>query len=70
MSKTPILGKILKIVKGRLLFFYYITYSNHFDRPDIKATVGKIDNFSIVPRICPKYYYKQLICAKDSFREI
>ena len=38
--------------------------------PDIKATIRKINNFSIVTSICPKYYCTQLSCAKNSCKEI
>ena len=33
--------------------------TNHFDMTDIKATVCKINNFSISINICPKYYCTQ-----------
>ena len=39
------------------------------DRSGIKANIGKINNFSIVTSICPKYYCTQLICAKNSCGE-
>ena len=48
-----------------MIVSYYIIYTNHFDRPDIKATICKINNFSIVISICPKYYCTQLSCAKN-----
>ena len=48
----------------------YIIYTNHFDRPDIKAAICKINNFSIVSSICPKYYCIQLSFAKNSYGEI
>ena len=48
----------------------YITDTNHFNRPGIKATICKIENFSIVTSICPKYYCSQLSCAKNSCGEI
>ena len=55
-------------------FDCYVIYSTHFDRPDIKATVGKINNFSVVTSICPKYYSTQLSCLevvkKFSFSEL
>ena len=38
--------------------------------PDIKATIRKINNFSIVTSICPKYYCTQLSCAKNGCKEI
>ena len=38
-----------------------------FDRPDIKATMGKII-FSIVTSFCPKYYCAQLSRAKKKLR--
>ena len=34
----------------------YIIYTNHFDTPGIKATICKMNNFSIVTSVCPKYY--------------
>ena len=40
---------------------------DHFDRPDIKATMGKII-FSIVISFCPKYYCAQLSRAKKKLR--
>ena len=49
-----------------MIVSYYIIYTNHFDRPGIKATVCKIKNFSIVTSICPKYYCAYLCCAKNS----
>ena len=58
----------LKIVK--MMVSYYIIYTNHFDRPAMKATICKIDNFSIVTSIFPKYYCTQLSCAKNSCGEI
>ena len=45
-------------------------YNIHFDRPDIKAAIGKINIFSIVTSICPKYYCRLLSCAKNSCGEI
>ena len=30
---------------GNRFKFYYIIYTNHFERPDIKATICKINNF-------------------------
>ena len=38
-----------------MIVSYYIIYTNHFDRPDIKATLGKINNFPIVTSIRLKY---------------
>ena len=35
-----------------------------------KATICKIDNFSVVISICPKYYCAQLSCAKNSCGKI
>ena len=32
----------------------------HFDRPGIKTTIYKINNFSVVAIICPKYCCTQL----------
>ena len=34
---------------------YYIIYTNQFDRPGIKVTMRKINNFSIVTSTWPKY---------------
>ena len=48
----------------------YIVSANHFDRPDIKVTILKFNNFSIATSICPKYYCTQLSCAKKSCGEI
>ena len=48
------------IKKGLL----HIVYTNHFDRPGIKATICKINNFSIVTSIYPKYCCTQLSFAK------
>ena len=47
---------------------YYIIYTNHFDRADIKATICKINCFSIVTSTCPKYILK-LSCAKKLLRK-
>ena len=44
----------------------YIIYTNHFDRAGIKVIICKINNFSIVTSICPKYYCAQLNCAENS----
>ena len=52
-----------------MIVSYYITYAYHFARPDIKAIICKINNFSIVTSICPKYYCPQLSCAKNSCGE-
>ena len=49
---------------------YYIIYANHFHRDGIEATICKINNFSVVTSICPKYYCTQLSCAKNSCGEI
>ena len=49
---------------------YCIIYTNHFDRSSIKAIVCKINNFSVVISICPKYYCTQLTCAKKHCGEI
>ena len=35
-----------------------------------KAAICKINNFSIVTSICPKYFCAQESCAKNSCREI
>ena len=53
-----------------MIVSYYIIYANHFGRPGIKATICKINNFSIVTSICTKYYCTQLSCAKNSCAEI
>ena len=36
----------------------------HFDRPDIKAAICKINNFPKVTSICPKYCCTELSCTK------
>ena len=54
----------------KIIVSYYIIYANHFDRPGIKVTILKINNFSIATSICPKYYCTQLRCAKKSCGEI
>ena len=38
-----------------MIVSYYIIYTNHFDRPGIKVTICKINNFSIATSICPKH---------------
>ena len=43
----------------KIIVSYYIIYINHFDRPGVKATICKVNNFSIVISICPKYYCTQ-----------
>ena len=43
-----------------MMVSYYIIYTNHFERPSIKSTIGKINNFAIITSICPKYYCTQL----------
>ena len=60
-----------------MIVSYYIIYTNHFDRPDIKATLGKINYFPIVTSIRlkyikyrPKYWCTQLSCDKSSCGEI
>ena len=60
--------KFVLIVK--MIVSYYIIYTNDFDRPGIKSTICKINNFSIVISICPKYYCTQLSCTKSSGGEI
>ena len=37
----------------------------HIDRLCIKATVCKINNFSVITSIGPQYYCTQLSCAKN-----
>ena len=54
----------------KMIVSYYIIYANHFDRPEIKATVCKINNFSFFTSMYPKYYCRQLSCAKSSCAEI
>ena len=49
-------------------FLYY--YTNHFDRPGIKATICKTNNLFIVTSVCPKYHCTQLSYAKNSCGEI
>ena len=53
-----------------MIVSYYVIYTNHFDRPGIKVTICKINNFSIVTSICPKYHCTQLSCTKNSCGEI
>ena len=53
-----------------MIVSFYIIYTNHFDRPGIKGTLCKINNFSLVTNICPKHYCTQLGCAKSSCEEI
>ena len=43
-----------------MIIFYYAICANHFDRPEIKATICNIKTFStvtsmFVTSICPKY---------------
>ena len=49
---------------------YYFIYTNHFDRPGIKTTICKINNFFVVTSICPKCYCTQSSCVKNSCGEI
>ena len=55
-----------------MIVSYYIIYTNHFDRPGIKATLKttlcKSNNFSIVTSICPKYYCTQLSGASVNLK--
>ena len=60
-----LLNEIIKMIVS-----YYIIYANHFDRPVIKETMLKINNFSIATSICSKYYCTQLSCVKKSSEEI
>ena len=53
-----------------MIVSYHITYTNLLNSPGIKATICKINNFSIVTSICPKYHCKQLSCAKNTCGEI
>ena len=53
-----------------MIVSYFIIYANHFDRPGIKVTILKTNNFSVATSICPKYYCTQLSCAKKSCGEI
>ena len=53
-----------------MIVSYCIIYANHYDRPGINVTILKINNFSVVTSICPKYYCTQLSCAKKSCGEI
>ena len=53
-----------------MIVSYYIIYTNDFDRPGIKATIFKANNFSFVTSICRKYYCTELSCAKNSCGEI
>ena len=48
----------------KMIALYYIIYTSHFDRPGIKATICKINSFSIGASTCPKHYRTQLNCAK------
>ena len=52
-----------------MIVSYYIIYTNHFDRPGVKATICKIKKFPVVTNmfvtsICPKYTIK--LCQKLS----
>ena len=47
-----------------MIVSFYIIYTNHFDRPDIKATICKTNNLFIVTSVYPKYYCTQLSYAK------
>ena len=53
-----------------MIVSYYIIYTNDFDRPGIKATICKANNFSIVTSICRKYYCTEVSCAKNSCGEV
>ena len=53
-----------------MIVSYYIIYTNHFDRPGIKAAIYKIINFSVFTIISPKYFFAQLSCVKNSCGEI
>ena len=43
-----------------MMVSYYILYTNHFDMPSIKSTIGKINNLAIATSICADYYCTQL----------
>ena len=47
-----------------MIVSYYIIYTNHLDRPGIKATICTITKFSFFTSICPKYYCTKLSAAK------
>ena len=49
-----------------MIVSYYIFYTDHLDRLGMKATICKINNLSIVTSICPKQYFTQLSCNKNS----
>ena len=53
-----------------MIVSYYIIYTNHFDRPGIKAPICKMNNFSIFTSICLKYYCTQLSCGKNNYEEL
>ena len=52
-----------------MIVSYDIIYANHFDGVGIKATICKINNFSIITSIRSKYYCTQLSRAKSSYGE-
>ena len=49
------LGLLGKFTFSRLKVAYWLLRKFHFVKPGIKATICKINNFSIVTSICPKY---------------
>ena len=53
-----------------MIVSHYIIYTNHFDRPGVKATICRINNFSIATTDCPKYCCIQLSCAINICTEI
>ena len=53
-----------------MIVSYYITYTNHFDEPGIRAATCKINNFFMAISVHPKYYCTQLSCVKISCGEI
>ena len=59
------IGLLSKFTFSMLKVTKYLLSNFHFDRPGIK-----INNFSIVTSIGPKYCCTQLSCTKNSFGEI
>ena len=52
-------------------FTFKMCVTNHIDRPGIKTTLCKINNFSIAISICPKYFCTQkTVVKKFGFSEL
>ena len=39
-----------------MMFSYYIIYTNHFDMPSVKSTIGKINNLAIATSLMRHVY--------------